>query len=171
MSSGGVGEGEWCELLVLERAGRELRVQARHGQLRRLLEPAGYSGLGDGDHTFRSARPTRPVTPSRRRPRSGGRSTRSRRTRRSTPSGAADEPDRRDLLLLERAGREFECKLDTGSFPACTSPKSYSSLADGDHTFQVRATDAAGNTGPAASFSWTVDTVAPDTTIDSQPSA
>ena len=39
-------------------------------------------------------------------------------------------------------------------------------LADGAHTFEVRATDAAGNTGAAASLAFTVDTVGPAVTLD-----
>ena len=64
----------------------------------------------------------------------------------------------------------LECKLDTGSFTSCTSPKQYTSLSEGSHTFQVRATDAVGNTGTPASRTWTIDTTAPNTTITSAPS-
>ena len=69
------------------------------------------------------------------------------------------------------ASSTFECKLDDANFVPCTSPKDYSELADGSHTFSVKAIDAAGNTDPTpASRTWTVDTAAPETTIDLGPS-
>lgn len=40
----------------------------------------------------------------------------------------------------------FECKLDRKQFKACRSPKKLENLDEGKHTFEVRATDAAGNT-------------------------
>ncbi|WP_163110787.1 hypothetical protein, partial [Acinetobacter baumannii] len=65
----------------------------------------------------------------------------------------------------------FECRIDGGAWAACTSPKSYTGLGDGAHTFDVRATDAAGNVDASpATFGWTVDTAAPNTTITAQPS-
>ena len=61
----------------------------------------------------------------------------------------------------------FECKLDGGGFADCASPKSYSGLSHGSHTFQVRAIGGEANADPTpASFTWTIDTLAPAVTID-----
>src|SRR5438132_943341 len=60
------------------------------------------------------------------------------------------------------AGATFQCALDAGAFAVCSSGVNYPGpLADGSHTFQVKQTDVAGNTGVAASYTWTVDTTAP----------
>ena len=71
-----------------------------------------------------------------------------------------------------KAGSTFECKLDSGAFAGCASPQIYSGLSDGAHTFQVRATDTLSHVEPMpASYTWTVDTVAPQTTITDSPAA
>ena len=62
----------------------------------------------------------------------------------------------------------FDCKLDDGPLVECASPKSYGDLADGSHTFTVRALDLAGNSGQT-SFNWTIDTVAPSVTLTQKP--
>jgi hypothetical protein len=63
----------------------------------------------------------------------------------------------------------LECSLDGGSFSVCSSPIKYSSanISDGAHILEVRAEDKVGNLSPLSSFTWTVDTVPPDATIDS----
>jgi hypothetical protein len=48
------------------------------------------------------------------------------------------------------------CRRDGGRFERCTSPTTYGALALGSHSFQVQARDAAGNTGAAATYSWTI---------------
>ena len=66
----------------------------------------------------------------------------------------------------------LECKLDDDAYEDCTSPMSYAGLDDGSHTFLVRAYDGTANVDPTpASYTWTVDTEAPVTTIGAKPDA
>jgi hypothetical protein len=57
----------------------------------------------------------------------------------------------------------FRCRLDGGPWTACASPRDLTGLADGDHQFEVRARDTAGNDGPIASRTWTIDSTGPTT--------
>ncbi|HEX6228248.1 MAG TPA: Ig-like domain-containing protein, partial [Solirubrobacterales bacterium] len=79
----------------------------------------------------------------------------------SGPEGPTNEPTP-SFAFSSEAGASFECSLDGSGFSACASPYTTTPLADGSHTFEVRATDALGNTDPSpASRSFTVDTEAP----------
>ncbi len=64
----------------------------------------------------------------------------------------------------------FECKLDSDPYAACTSPFS-PTLADGAHSFRVRAVDPAGNVdaSPATFLNFTIDTVAPTLSVTTVP--
>jgi len=54
----------------------------------------------------------------------------------------------------------FSCRVDGGSWTSCASPKSYSGVGTGIHTFSARATDAAGNVDPTPAVQvWTVAAV------------
>ncbi len=56
----------------------------------------------------------------------------------------------------------FEVSLNGSSFAAGGSPQHYIGLAEGSHTFRVRAVDLAGNaTSTPAAYTWTVDTTSP----------
>lgn len=51
----------------------------------------------------------------------------------------------------------YECRLDGGSWNPCTSGVGYDQLAQGSHTFDVRAVDRSGNSDQTpASRTWTV---------------
>ncbi|MGH2965428.1 MAG: hypothetical protein ACRDMH_08605 [Solirubrobacterales bacterium] len=67
----------------------------------------------------------------------------------SGPEGATNDPTPSFAFESSEPGSSFECKLDAGSFASCSSAKTTSHLADGPHTFSVRATDRVGNTDPS----------------------
>jgi hypothetical protein len=134
--------------------------------------PKSYSGLADGSHTF-AVRATDPAgnvdlspasytwtidaTPP---------DTTLGTPRPSNPTSAISA----QFSFSSEAGATFACSLDGTAFVACASPQSYGGFADGSHTFAVRATDLAGNVDPTpASYSWTVDTGAPVTSISVEP--
>ncbi len=48
----------------------------------------------------------------------------------------------------------FQCRLDTAAFADCTSPVTLTRITAGNHTFEVRARDRAGNLSAPVSRSW-----------------
>src|ERR687891_1850085 len=83
----------------------------------------------------------------------------------SNPADPTSSGDADFTFSASEGGSTFQCRLDGGSWGACTSPESYAGLADGSHTFDVRASDAVGNTDATpASFTWLVDSVDPAST-------
>ena len=74
----------------------------------------------------------------------------------SNPSSLSGSTSASFSFISTESGT-FQCKIDTGGFSTCTSPKSYT-LSQGSRTFQVRAIDVAGNSDTTpASFTWTID--------------
>ena len=80
----------------------------------------------------------------------------------SGPLGTVGSPDATFTFTSSEANSTFACRLNGSAWAGCTSPKSYTGLADGQHTFEVRATDPASNTDPTpAARTWTIDTSTP----------
>lgn len=59
------------------------------------------------------------------------------------------------VFSANETGSTFQCKLDKAAFKACTSPFK-KAVGIGSHSFEVKAKDAAGNTGKAAKYGFTV---------------
>jgi hypothetical protein len=75
----------------------------------------------------------------------------------SGPSGTATTSSASFAFSSSETGSTFQCRIDGAAWATCASPRSYSGLANGSHTFDVRATDAAANTDQTpASRTWTV---------------
>jgi len=64
----------------------------------------------------------------------------------SGPSGTISVADATFAFSSDETNSTFECSLDGAAYSTCTSPRSYAKLSNGSHTFDVRATDGAGNT-------------------------
>jgi hypothetical protein len=66
----------------------------------------------------------------------------------------------------------YECKIDTGNWVACNASYTTPTLTDGLHTISVRSTNLGGVVeNPPVTYSWTIDTVAPVTTIATHPTS
>ena len=88
----------------------------------------------------------------------------------SGPGGATDDSKPVFGFASAEAGSSFACRFDAEAFAACSgsaaAPKA--ALADGAHSFEVKATDAGGNVDATpAKGSFTVYTAAPQTKIES----
>lgn len=118
------------------------------------------AGLADGRHTFDVRAPTRQATwrPSR----TAHSWTVDTVAPRTTIGNGPPDPSDNAVAAFEfgvKEAADFECRLHAGEWVACVSPREYADLADGQHTFEVRATDGAGNVGVpganAATFGFT----------------
>ncbi len=81
--------------------------------------------------------------------------------------GAEGTERRPTWTFTAEPGAAAQCRVDRGDtavsdWADCTSPLASALPADGAYRFQVRARDAAGNTGPAGADAYRLDTTAPD---------
>ncbi len=88
----------------------------------------------------------------------------------STPPLSTDSNNATFSFTATEENASFECSLNNSVFTTCSSPVNYENLAEGSHSFSVRATDSAGNKdSTAAVYDWNVDTTPPDTNITKTP--
>ncbi|CAM3195057.1 CARDB domain-containing protein [Nocardioides dubius] len=86
---------------------------------------------------------------------------------------AADSNDATaDFAFSSTEDGTFECRVLPAEFSTCTSPFATAPLTAGSHTFEVRATDQAGNVDPTpAAFTFSLDLTPPQTTLTGTPPA
>ena len=91
----------------------------------------------------------------------------------SAPEETTDSRTATFAFSADRPGATFECRIDDEpGFTACTSPKTYTALDDGDHEFEVRARDVSGYLDPTpAQHEWEIGEIPPPVTITAGPAA
>ncbi len=87
------------------------------------------------------------------------------------PANHTNETDATFTFGCSESDCTFECSLNGSDFESCDSGVIYTDLDDGDHLFEVRATNSTGVTGPMTDWSWTVDTVPPEVVFTQTPEA
>jgi hypothetical protein len=80
------------------------------------------------------------------------------------PSGLTSDDTPTFEFTSTESPSTFQCRLDLEPVVSCSSPSTTATLADGAHTFEVAARDAAGNVDPTpAGRTFTVDATPPAT--------
>jgi len=74
----------------------------------------------------------------------------------SYPSNPTTSTTATFAFVDSRAGVMFRCRLDGGTWSACSSPAAYSGLGVGQHMFSVLAFDRAGQKSAVASYTFAV---------------
>jgi hypothetical protein len=136
--------------------------------------PHEVTGLTDGDHTFyvraRNSQGIEDDTPAE-----YDWTVNAAPPETSLASGPSQSGPTRDATFTfasNEADVTFECSLDGAPFAECESPFLPAGLTAGERTLSVRAVDGAGNVDPTpATYTWTYDGTAPQTTIDAGPGA
>jgi hypothetical protein len=79
----------------------------------------------------------------------------------SGPAGTTTERSATFVFAGDGNAVAFECSLDGAAYTFCTSPQVYTGLAEGEHTFLVRALGGANQVGAAARYTWMVSNAPP----------
>jgi myo-inositol-hexaphosphate 3-phosphohydrolase len=119
--------------------------------------PTSYTGLTEGTHTFQVRASDTNGTDSTPASHTWKVDTTPPQTTITSDPPASTSTSPSFTFSSTETGSTFQCKLDDASYASCTSPKSYTGLATGQHTFSVKAKDPAGNTDPTPDTqSWTI---------------
>jgi fibronectin type 3 domain-containing protein len=123
--------------------------------------PTSYNNLANGSHTFQVAATAQGITDPTPASRTWTITLAPDTTITAGPTGTVSSTSASFSFTATVGGSTFTCSLDGAVFSACTSPKAYSGLTNGSHTFQVAATSQGATDPTPASRTWTIDTVAP----------
>ena len=119
-----------------------------------------YAGLSDGSHTFKvrakDSAGTKDPSPAQRTWKVDTDAPNTTIT--AGPKASTKSKSATFSFSASESGATFECRLDGGTWHACSSPRTYSGLHKGKHVFRVRAVDEAGNRDATPDgWSWTVN--------------
>ncbi len=90
----------------------------------------------------------------------------------SGPSGTVNSASATFTFSSNESGASFTCVLDGVDIDGCVSPQTFNDLFNGSHTFQVTATDVAGNIDPTpATRTWIANTGGPTVTPTRTPTS
>ena len=74
-----------------------------------------------------------------------------------------------EVAVNDASASTVRCRLDNAAFQDCTLVSPLSNLAEGGHSFEAFAVDAAGNQSETITHNWSVDTTAPTVVFTSVP--
>ncbi|HVO54599.1 MAG TPA: hypothetical protein VMT37_09310 [Solirubrobacterales bacterium] len=125
--------------------------------------PKTFSGLGDGNHKF-EVRAVDRVGNIEATPASRSWTVDTTPPQSSIESGPPAETTATDATFSFSGNdatsgiKALECRLDAAAFEPCSSPQQVSGVGTGQHSFEVRGTDKAGNVESSpATYSWKVN--------------
>ncbi len=87
----------------------------------------------------------------------------------ATPPTATTSTSASFSFISSTTSATFQCRLDGDSYAPCTSPKTYTGLTVGSHTFYVRAVKGTSTDRTPATHTWRVDPALAETVSEPVP--
>jgi hypothetical protein len=141
-----------------------LTLKLQHGRLELRLNGKGNVVIADAQVVFKGKNSTCPPPPPPPvDPKPAAKTTITGATPSTSPTSSTNMSI---SFSADQTGVTFWCSLDGSVAAKCTSPQSYTGVANGAHVFKVYSQNSSGvNETPPAEYDWTVDSVAPTVTI------